>query len=244
MSCSEECIDLSLVNGIDVQVEFINISLKQELNPHVSCYGIDDRLGGPVPVKLAVPSQIWYRPTWEFYHSFEEGDTRRDVNCLRLLIVIPPPPLPPVDTVRDDLYLGKLGYDERAINGFGWDSYPQYVLRLGDILLLRAEGLAKKDYSLNTTEIFNLIEQVRNRAFQGEDHKVFGAADFGSMDEFWEFLWWERRKELFYETHTFFDAKRMGLCQQILGLEEYQNILPISTFDLSLNPNLEQNPGY
>jgi hypothetical protein len=188
---------------------------------------------------LSVPEQIWYRPTWEFYFSFEDGDTRRDVDIERLLIA-----LPTGDTIRDDLYLLKLRYDRRSVNGFGWDNYPQYVLRLADILMLRAEALGKKDMNAHMDEICALIEQVRKRAFQDKPHKIYSASDFNNLDELYEVLWWERRKELYYETHTFFDAKRMGLCQKMLGLEKWQEVLPYSTYDLTLNPNLEQNPGY
>ncbi len=216
--------DLMMVDNKDSREGIFLINFTNNDNPQ----------DGSNSASLAVPAQIWYRPTREFYDSFEDGDTRRDVNINR--IYIPP--------VRDDLYLGKLGYDPRAVNGFVRDSYPQWVLRLADILLLKAEALAKKDYNANATEIFSLVEQVRNRAFHGQAHKVYSAADFASLDDFWEFLWWERRKELFYETHCFFDAKRMGLCQSMLGLEEYQEVLPYSSYDLTLNPNLEQNPGY
>ncbi len=216
--------DLMMVDNKDSREGIFLINFTNNGNPQ----------DGSNSASLAVPAQIWYRPTREFFNSFEAGDTRRDVDINR--IYIPP--------VRDDLYLGKLGYDKRAINGFVYDSYPQWVLRLADMLLLKAEALAKKDYNANATEIFSLIEQVRNRAFQGQPHKIYRAADFSNMDDFWEFLWWERRKELYYETHCFFDAKRMGLCEKILGLQEYQEKLPLPAYQLILNRKLVQNPGY
>jgi len=199
---------------------------------------------GSNAASLSTPEQIWYRPTWEFYWSFEEGDSRRNVDIQRLLIVIPAPPLPPIDTIRDELYLGKFRFDPEAVNGFGYDSFPMYILRMADILLLRAEALARKNLSGNITEILNLMNQVRDRAFKGNDPNPYLASDFPDWDTFVELLWWERRKELFFEIQSFFDAKRMGVAGTILGLDEYKWIFPLGFDALIDNPNLEQNPVY
>jgi hypothetical protein len=193
---------------------------------------------------LSTPEQIWYRPTWEFYFSFEEGDSRREVDIQRLLIVIPPPPLPPLDTIRDDLYMYKFRYDPRALNGFGYDSFPMYILRLADIILLKAEALGVQDLEGNRTEILSLIEQVRNRAFKGQAHYVYAPSDIPDLDALMELLWWERRKELFFEIQSFFDAKRMGVAGTILGLPEHKWIFSLGSDALAENPSLAQNPGY
>jgi hypothetical protein len=199
---------------------------------------------GSNAASLSVPSQIWFRPTVEFYDSFEPGDSRRDVNIERLLIVIPPPPLPPVDTLRDDLYLFKLRYDPRAQNGWVLDNFPMYYTRKADMILLLAEALAVKDLNANMDEILSLIEQVRNRAFKGESHYVYTAADFPDLQAFKIMLWWERRKELFFEIQCFWDAKRLGIAQEILGLQDFQLIFPFGSDALAENPNLVQNSGY
>ncbi len=186
---------------------------------------------GSNAASLAVPGQVWFRATPEFYNSFEAGDSRRDVNIKYFFIF-------------KEYYVNKMGYDPRAINGFTYDSYPQYILRLADLYLLKAEALAKKDWNANKNEACSLVEEVRNRAFKGATHKVYTPADFADLHEFWIHLWWERRKELYFECHMFFDAKRMNLCGEMLGLEEWRWVLPFSTTDLTLNKGLKQNPNY
>lgn len=187
---------------------------------------------GSNAASLSVGSQTWFRPTTEFHKSFETGDSRKDVNIDLSVPVIGTP------RVR------KLRFDPLAVKGFTHDCYPQWVLRYADILLIKAEILAKLDYSSNATEIFNLVEQVRNRAFKGASHKVYSITDLPTYDQFMEFLWWERRKEFFYEIQSFFDAKRMDMCQKMLKLEEWQEVFPFSTATITLNPSIIQNPGY
>jgi hypothetical protein len=189
---------------------------------------------GSNAASLSVPSQIWFRPTRDFYDSFEPGDTRRDVTIQRLYI-------PPV---RDDLYLLKLRYDPRAQNGWVFDSFPMYYTRKADMILLLAEALAVKNLNGNMDEILALIELVRNRAFKGQSHKVYTATDFPDLHALKILLWWERRKELFFEIQSFWDAKRMGIAQEILGLQDYQLIFPLGADALAENPSLVQNPGY
>lgn len=215
--------DLMMVDNKDNEENIFLINFTSKMN---------HPFDGSNAASLAIPGQVWFRATPEFYNSFEVGDTRRDVNINYFPIF-------------GEYYVQKMGYDPRAVNGFTYDNYPQYILRLADIYLLKAEGLAKKDFLANIDEACDLVELVRDRAFPDSiSHTVYTAADFSNFDEFWEFLWWERRKEVFFECQTFFDAKRMGMCQKMLGLQKWQEVLPFSTDDLTLNPNLKQNEGY
>jgi len=56
----------------------------------------------------------------------------------------------------------------------------------------------------------------------------------------------ERRVELAYEMHRFFDLVRWGIAQDVLpGFQTGKNeVFPIPQTELDLNPLLTQNPGY
>ncbi len=53
----------------------------------------------------------------------------------------------------------------------------------------------------------------------------------------------ERRRELLCEGFSYYDMVRTGRSEE-LGLLEHQKRLPIPGKELTLNPNLEPNPGY
>jgi len=56
----------------------------------------------------------------------------------------------------------------------------------------------------------------------------------------------ERRVELGFEFHRFFDLVRWGIAADVLtGFVAGKNeVFPIPQTELDLNPNLTQNPGY
>ncbi|MNH29673.1 SusD family protein [compost metagenome] len=55
----------------------------------------------------------------------------------------------------------------------------------------------------------------------------------------------ERRLELAYESHRWFDLIRRGLAVQVLGISDPDKLLyPIPRQELLVDPALKQNPGY
>ncbi|MFP4061113.1 MAG: RagB/SusD family nutrient uptake outer membrane protein [Bacteroidales bacterium] len=192
---------------------------------------------------LTYPGQTWYRPTDELYNSYESGDQRRDINIFKFIIY-------------PDNYVHKYWYDEESYNessSFPKNAFPFYYMRLADIILLRAEALARLDWSGNITEITNLINQVRDRAFQGDQTGDYTyrveTTDFASEDDVIRYLADERHKELYFELHYFFDLKRMGLAIEKLSwpdrpMEPYMLYFPLGDEQMTLNPNLKQNTGY
>ena len=65
----------------------------------------------------------------------------------------------------------------------------------------------------------------------------------------------ERRKELCFEGHRWFDLMRTGRTLEVLNedfknrglafsVEEYELLLPIPQGQIDIDPDLEQNPGY
>lgn len=189
-----------------------------------------NNLDGSNAGELSTFSQTWYRPTPEFFQSFEPGDQRRDVNI-------------EYNFIFNDYRVRKMRYDPRTLNGMVNNNFPQYYIRLADIIMLKAECLAYKNFNSNREEILSLLNQIRDRAF-GDDQHRFTLEDIPDEEAFWDLYVWERRKEFFFECQHFFDLKRMGLAEKYLGLTEYQLVFPFGSDALALNPNLVQNTGY
>lgn len=122
----------------------------------------------------------------------------------------------------------------------GTDDVP--VIRLAEVLLIRAEAAARLGM---LAEAIDDVNTVRNRA---------GLADLdASVDTQEEVLLAvldERRLELFYEGHRFFDLKRfidipsVAAYMAALTLTGPKLLFPIPQREIDANPELQQNPGY
>jgi len=184
-----------------------------------------------------------YNPTKRFYNSFDKDSIVGSVSYTderRKATVY-------YNRISRQLYDNKY---RRAGKGTSPNhSNPNlYVLRLADIILLRAEGLNKLDYDANKDKIVDLINIVRNRA---------GAVpttldECNSREATALVIEEERHKELFFEFQEFFDLKRNNRLIDVLGKngaglgldEEYQTLWPIPESEINKNENLMQNPGY
>lgn len=107
---------------------------------------------------------------------------------------------------------------------------PVVVSRLGEIYLISAEaqGLAGGLDRLNEL-----------RAKRG-----LAPVSPTTEEKFQDAVLDERRHELFGENFRFFDLVRTGRATKTLGIQEYQQLLPIPSSELRLNNNLKPNPGY
>jgi hypothetical protein len=142
----------------------------------------------------------------------------------------------------------------------GWASGDDYyLLRLADILLLKAEA---QNESGNTSGAAELVNQIRSRVGLDAISGSLSKADMKNA------ILNERRLELAFEAHRWDDLVRNGVATGVMqGLQEYtyscvdgapgdpvkmdyskcdQNhwILPIPQIERDANPNLDQNPGY
>lgn len=124
-----------------------------------------------------------------------------------------------------------------------------YIFRYADLLLIRAEALVRLG---NFTEAENLVNQVRNRVGLG-DISITGTED--GINKILK----ERKLELAFEGHRWFDLKRTGKAIEILSQQKDANgntlpyvgnlnqnrlLWPIPQSQRDNNPNLTQNPGY
>lgn len=141
-------------------------------------------------------------------------------------------------------YPGRLGV-------LGIDNIP--ILRLSEMYLIKAEALvrlgftnpAQKAYVENTARL--LMDTLQKRV-------NLNAIPLKLEDkDLLEYILQERRKELAFEGHRFFDIKRQqkpierNSCQSSVCYvtnPNYLFALPIPTSELNANPNLKQNPGY
>jgi len=126
----------------------------------------------------------------------------------------------------------------------------EYFLRYADILLLRAEILNEINSGPNQ-EAIDLVNMVRRRA-KVVDLK---ASEYPDKETFLLTLIRERKHELVFEGHLFFDLKRMGKATQLLwnmddngakttNFGEDQLLFPLPEKERSVNPSLSQNDGY
>jgi starch-binding outer membrane protein, SusD/RagB family len=122
----------------------------------------------------------------------------------------------------------------------------RYV-RYSDVLLLYAEALNAQG---NTAEAYPFVDLVRERAGLTSLTIAFPGLN---QDSFLQQLKHERITELAGEGHRWEDLARWGDLSTALstldaGFANFKagrdELLPIPQFDLDVNPNLTQNPGY
>ncbi|PIF33693.1 putative outer membrane starch-binding protein [Flavobacterium sp. 9] len=114
------------------------------------------------------------------------------------------------------------------------------AIRYADVLLMAAEAYNRG--GIDDAKARTYLNQVRRRAFGDNNHdiSVSGAA-------LTDFIWAERRSELFGEGQRFFDLVRTGKAVgKIPGFTANKNELfplPIEEIQFA-NGNWKQNPGY
>lgn len=110
-----------------------------------------------------------------------------------------------------------------------------HVIRLGEVILIRAEALAHLNRLPEAVDEYN---RLRVRAGLAPDPTV-GLTQAGVLAAIAR----ERRLELAFEGDRWPDMVRTG--QAIaLGVDPVQTLLPIPQSEIDVAPNMTQNPGY
>jgi starch-binding outer membrane protein, SusD/RagB family len=162
--------------------------------------------------------RLGFAPTSEFYNAFEAGDERRDFY---------------IRFDEDGQIFGAKYF--RVENG----DDNVVVLRLAEMYLIRAEANARLNAPAQTVR--DDIDVVRNRA---------GLADLpatvDTQEELLDAVLEERRFELAFEGHRFFDLRRRDpvAAAAYLDIPSDRLLFPIPQSERDVNPNLTQNPGY
>lgn len=130
------------------------------------------------------------QPTQSLIDAYEEDDLRKDASVREFFLTVEG------DTVREAYIEKYCCYMIKA----GQESTNWPVYRYADVLLMLAEALLEQG---NAGEAVGFVNQVRMRA---------GLDPLGTLTE--EALRQERRVELAFENHRWFDLVRWGIAQE------------------------------
>lgn len=110
-----------------------------------------------------------------------------------------------------------------------------HVIRLAEVILIKAEAHARQgEIALALVE----LNKIRERAGIGPLTSALTAGEL--LDQ----ILLERRRELAFEGHRWFDLVRTGRAVAVLGIPVTQTIYPIPQNEIDVAPGLTQNPGY
>jgi hypothetical protein len=188
----------------------------------------------------------WNQPTQEFVDQYEDGDLRKDKT-----ILYEGGPL--FDGKQYKSAMSTTGYNVRKFlvplsvsPDYNTNSASIIVLRYADVLLMKAEALNELG---NTTDAEEPLYNVRKRAGLTDRSDVENL----SQEQMREKIRHERRMELAFEGHSWFDMIRWDNGRYALNFlhsigkvnaQAKHLLLPIPQKEIDSNPNLKQNPGY
>lgn len=155
-------------------------------------------------------------------------------------------------------------YNDQLTSGYSDNADDFIWLRYSDVLLMYAEALAQVGGAANMDEALSQINAIR-QAHGGtlpppSTQPALPDLTYGSQEDLINLIRLERRRELAFEGHRWYDLKRWGMLPAMVRRHlsnqygkpesEYAYItdnmyrLPIPAVDVSNNPNIKQNNGY
>lgn len=198
---------------------------------------------GPRNSGLVAGGWGWNQPTREFVEAYEPGDLRKDVTVLYQ-------GCPAFDGQAYDPAWSNTGCNVRKFLvpksiSVEYNTNPAdfVVYRYADVLLMKAEALNELGETEQAQEPLNI---VRKRA-------GLGNVTTKEQIAMWEKILHERRMELAFEGHRWFDLIRVD--NGNYALKFFQSIgkanvtkdrllFPIPQAEIDANSNIKQNPGY
>lgn len=175
-------------------------------------------------------------PEMDIYEAYEEGDLRRDFSMA----------LGYNDNRKDGEWVESRHickfFDVPYQNDDSNNNYP--VIRYSDVLLMYAEALNQNGKTAQACEHLN---KVRRRGF-GYQTTETSPVDISTSDKqtFFLAVEHERRVELAFEGHRWFDLIRTGRALEVMTskgfkLNQTNMICPIPQKQIDVNPSLTQN---
>lgn len=172
-------------------------------------------------------------PSEDLLNAFENADLRKVVTVAAL----------PDGRLHTNKYNGIPANTNDEDNNF-------MVLRYADVLLMLAEALNEQGYMADG-EAFMYLNQIRERA----GLSALDANDLPDQQSFREAIYQERRLELAFENHRWFDLIRTGTYAQVMKayeedrapmvVEEFRRYFPVPQSQIDISPgNIYQNEGY
>ncbi|MBA9075551.1 RagB/SusD family nutrient uptake outer membrane protein [Rufibacter quisquiliarum] len=176
-------------------------------------------------------------PTLSLVEAYEDGDLRKEVSVGEYI----------TSNLTGERFYSRHGLkfvDFTAVNPRD-GSINFTVLRYADVLLMYAEALNEQG---QTDDALLYLNRVRARA------SLDGLEDL-TQEEARAAIQHERRVELAYEAHRWFDLVRTGKAREVINafyqakglnfsVADHELILPIPRREIEINPKLIQNPGY
>jgi len=182
-----------------------------------------------------------------FYDIYAEGDTRRDVSYKKQLLN---PATGKLYTFPKPIFSKYLDLTNLATPSNVAINFP--LIRYADVLLSLSEAI--NEQSGPTAEAFELVNQVRRRAFGKEILTPDATVDLAGLtaEELRQAIREERKKEFVQEGQRWFDLVRWGtLVTEVKkvtaknSVSERNNLYPIPQSERNIDPvGLPQNPGY
>ena len=177
-------------------------------------------------------------PTENLYRTYRADDKRRNVT-LRLYSTSTTPAAPA--SVVFPCYVYKYLDPAATANGDGGNNYP--IVRYPDVLLMYAEAL--NEQGANNANAYTTINRIRNRA------GLPNLTPNLSQAQFRDSLLLERRLELAFEGHRWYDLVRtkrlvtaLKAQNPTISVDDHHYLFPIPQTERDINPQLTQNPGY
>jgi len=173
-------------------------------------------------------------PTQDLYDSYQVGDLRRDVT---------------IGKTSKGVYYTKKYLDKPFKDLDGDNNF--IVLRYADVVLMLAEALNEQGYVANG-EAFTLLNKIRNRAGLSS----FTASNLENQNSFRTAVVNERRWELAFENHRWFDLIRTGKAIEVMNAHKSETgvlntvtneklLFPIPQSQVdATNGKITPNPGY
>ena len=175
-------------------------------------------------------------PEMDIYNAYEEGDLRRDFSMS----------LGYYDNRKNNEWVESryvcTFMDVPYQNNDASNNYP--VIRYADVILMYAEALNQNG---KTAEACKYLNMTRRRGF-GYQTTETSPVDLQTTDkaQFALMVEQERRVELAFENHRWFDLIRTGRAVEVMrskgfSLNETNLICPIPQKQIDVNPKLTQN---
>ncbi|GAA5221661.1 RagB/SusD family nutrient uptake outer membrane protein [Membranihabitans marinus] len=183
-------------------------------------------------------------PTIDLINAFEENDNRKDASLKEFYVV------------GNDTISGLAGrfcykfHDLPTQQQGSDDNWP--VIRYADVILMYAEVLNEISFEANGLA-FDYLNMIRSRA--GLPNKTANNTNIDlsidSQAAFREAIAHERRVELAFEGHRWFDLVRTQKMIDVMNpkteveIQDYMSLLPIPQSQIDINPGkITQNQGY
>ena len=198
---------------------------------------------GPRNSDFVAGSYGWNQPTQEFMDQYEDGDLRKDLTILY-------EGCPDFDGKQYKSSYSNTGYNVRKFLvpksvSPEYNTNPQnyVVYRYADVLLMKAEALNELGQTAQACEPLNIVRQRAGLA------NVVNL----SQDDMREKIIHERRMELAFEGHRWFDLIRLQNGDYAIKFlhsigktraTKDRLLFPIPQTEMDANSLMTQNPGY